>query len=401
MRSFAYAQDDEAKAFIFFQGGERVAKRDYYEILGISRDADEKEIKASFRKLAKQYHPDLNPDNKEAEAKFKEVNEAYEVLSDPDKKAKYDQFGHAAFDQNSGFGGGAGFNDFGDIFGDIFGDFFGGGFSGARTQRTGPKAGSDLKIKLDIDFEEAAFGTKKEIKINRIEKCHVCDGSGAKTGTSKKTCPTCNGSGNIRTVQRTPFGQFASTKTCTTCGGTGEVVEEPCTTCSGTGKEKKSRKLSINIPAGVDTGSVIPLRGEGNHGERGGPPGDLYVYLNVRPHEIFERDGNDVWCEIPISFTRAALGGSIQVPTIEGKVKYEVPEGTQTGTVFRLKNKGIKNLRGAGKGDQYVRVKIEVPKKLTDKQKSLLHEFASEMGETIDKEDKKGFFGKMKDAFKD
>jgi len=401
MRYFACTHDDEAKTLIFFQGGERVAKRDYYEILGISKDADEKEIKVSFRKLAKQYHPDLNPDNKEAEAKFKEVNEAYEVLSDPDKKAKYDQFGHAAFDQNSGFDGGAGFNDFGDIFGDIFGDFFGGGFSGARTQRTGPKAGSDLKIKLDIDFEEAAFGTKKEIKINRIEKCHVCDGSGAKTGTSKKTCPTCNGSGNIRTVQRTPFGQFASTKTCTTCGGMGEVVEEPCTTCGGTGKEKKSRKLSINIPAGVDTGSVIPLRGEGNHGERGGPPGDLYVYLNVRPHEIFERDGNDVWCEIPISFTRAALGGSIQVPTIEGKVKYEVPEGTQTGTVFRLKNKGIKNLRGAGKGDQYVRVKIEVPKKLTDKQKSLLHEFASEMGETIDKEDKKGFFGKMKDAFKD
>ncbi len=381
-----------------------MAKRDYYEILGISKTADANEIKSAFRKLAKQYHPDLNPDNKEAEAKFKEVNEAYEVLSDPDKRAKYDQFGHAAFDQNAGFGGGgAGFNDFGDIFGDIFGDFFGGGFGGTgqRAQRTGPKAGSDLKIKLDIEFEEAAFGTKKEIKINRIEKCHVCDGSGAKKGTSKKTCPTCNGSGSIRTVQRTPFGQFASTKICTTCNGTGEVVEEPCTSCEGTGKEKKSRKLSINIPAGVDTGSVIPLRGEGNHGERGGPAGDLYVYINIKPHEIFERDGNDVWCEIPISFAKAAIGGSIQVPTIEGKVKYEVPEGTQTGTVFRLKNKGIKNLRGAGKGDQYVRVKIEVPKKLTDKQKTILQEFAQEMGEQQDKDDKKGFFGKMKDAFKD
>ena len=379
----------------------KIAKRDYYEVLGISKSADEKEIKSAFRKLAKQYHPDLNPDDKEAEAKFKEVNEAYEVLSDPDKKAKYDQFGHAAFDQANGFGGAGGFNDFGDIFGDIFGDFFGGGFSGAtRTQRTGPKAGSDLKIKLDITFEEAAFGTKKDIKINRIEKCHACEGTGAKKGTSKKTCPICQGSGSIRTTQRTPFGQFASTKICSTCNGTGEVVEEPCTSCSGTGKEKKTRKLSINIPAGVDTGSVIPLRGEGNHGERGGPAGDLYVYINVQPHEIFDRDGNDVWCEIPISFAKATLGGSIEVPTIEGKVKYEVPEGTQTGTVFRLKNKGIKNLRGAGKGDQYVRVKIEVPKKLSDKQRNILEQFANEMGEKVDN-DKKGFFGKMKDAFKD
>ncbi len=382
-----------------------MAKRDYYEILGISKTADDKEIKQAFRKLAKQYHPDLNPDNKEAEAKFKEVNEAYEVLSDADKRAKYDQFGHAAFDQNQGFGGGAGFGDFNDIFGDIFGDFFGGGagFGGARAQRTGPKAGSDLKIKLDITFEEAAFGTKKDIKINRIEKCTTCDGTGAKKGSNKKTCPTCNGAGSIKTVQRTPFGQFASTKTCSTCNGTGEVIEEPCTSCNGSGKEKKSRKLSINIPAGVDTGSVIPLRGEGNHGERGGPAGDLYVYLNVKEHELFERDGNDVWCEIPITFTKAVLGGNIEVPTIEGKVKYGVPEGTQTGTVFRLKNKGIKNLRGSGKGDQYVRVKVIVPKKLTDKQKSLLQQFAAEMGEKEEKNDgdKKGFFGKVKDAFKE
>jgi len=374
--------------------------KDYYEILNVSRDATQEEIKASFRKLAKKYHPDLNPDDKEAEAKFKEVNEAYEVLSDPAKKAKYDQFGHAAFDQNGGFGGGGGFADFGDIFGDIFGDFFGGGFGGSRPQRTGPKAGSDLKIKLDITFEEAAFGTKKDIKINRIEKCHVCDGSGAKEGTGKKTCPTCNGTGSIRTVQRTPFGQFASSRTCTTCGGVGEVVEDPCTACSGSGKERKSRKLSINIPAGVDTGSVIPLRGEGNHGERGGPAGDLYVYINVKPHEIFERDGYDIWCEIPISFAKAVLGGPIEVPTIDGKVKYEVPEGTQTGTVFRLRNKGIKNLRGSGKGDQYVRVKIEVPKKLTEKQRTILRQFAEEMGEK-NEADKKGFFGKMKDAFKD
>lgn len=380
-----------------------MAKRDYYEILGLTKNADEKEIKAGFRKLAKQYHPDLNPDNKEAESKFKEINEAYEVLSDSDKKAKYDQFGHAAFDQNQGFGGGANYGDFNDIFGDMFGDFFGGGasFGGQRAQRTGPKAGSDLKIKLDIEFEEAAFGTKKEIKISRIEKCDVCDGTGAKKGTSKKTCPTCNGAGSVKTVQRTPFGQFASTKTCTTCNGTGEVVEEPCTACNGSGKEKKSRKLSINIPAGVDTGSVIPLRGEGNHGERGGPAGDLYVYINVKEHELFERDGNDVWCEIPISFAKAVLGGNIEVPTIEGKVKYDIPEGTQTATVFRLKNKGIKNLRGSGKGDQYVRVKVTVPKKLTDKQKSILEQFAVEMGEKQDKDDKKGFFGKVKDVFKE
>ena len=381
-----------------------MAKRDYYEILGIAKGADEKEIKQAFRKLAKQYHPDLNPDNKEAEAKFKEINEAYEVLSDPDKKAKYDQFGHAAFDQSQGFGGGASYGDFNDIFGDIFGDFFGGsaGFGGGRAQRTGPKAGSDLKIKLDITFEEAAFGTKKDIKINRIEKCNVCDGTGAKKGTGKKTCPTCDGAGSIKTVQRTPFGQFASTKTCTTCYGTGEIVEQPCEHCGGSGKEKKSRKLSINIPAGVDSGSVIPLRGEGNHGERGGPAGDLYVYINVKEHEIFERDGNDVWCEIPISFAKAALGGSIEVPTLDGKVKYEVPEGTQPGTIFRLKNKGIKNLRGSGKGDQYVKVQITVPKKLSDKQKSILEEFAVETGEReIKSDDKKGFFGKMKDAFKE
>lgn len=380
-----------------------MAKRDYYEILGVSKTADEKELKQAFRKVAKQFHPDLNPDNKEAEAKFKEANEAYEVLSDSEKRARYDQLGHAAFDQSQGFGGGgAQYGDFNDIFGDIFGDFFGGsgGGFGGRPQRTGPKAGSDLKIKLDITFEESAFGAKKEIKISRIEKCEKCNGTGAKKGTSKKTCPSCNGAGSVKTIQRTPFGQFASTKTCTTCNGTGEIVEEPCESCNGSGKEKKSRKLSINIPAGVDTGSVIPLRGEGNHGERGGPAGDLYVYINVKEHEIFERDGNDVWCEIPISFAKVTLGGAIEVPTIEGKVKYDVPEGTQTGTVFRLKNRGIKNLRGSGKGDQYVRVKVSIPKKLTDKQKSLLEVFAMEMGEKPDN-DKKGFFGKMKDAFKE
>ncbi len=381
-----------------------MAKKDYYEVLGISRDADDKTIKSAFRKLAKQYHPDLNPNNKEAEAKFKEVNEAYEVLSDPDKKAKYDKFGHAAFDPNQGFSGGGGFSGgfgFGG-FEDIFGDLFGEAFGGRSTQRSGPRAGSDLKIRLDISFEEAAFGTKKEIKINRIEKCRTCDGSGAKKGTSKKTCSACGGTGTIRTVQRTPFGQFASTQTCSTCRGTGEIIEEPCTTCGGTGKEKKSRNITINIPAGVDTNSVIPLRGEGNHGDVGAPAGDLYVYINVKEHEIFERDGMDVWCEIPISFTKAALGGDIEVPTLEGKVKYNVPSGTQTGTVFRLKNRGIKNVRGSNKGDQYVRVKISVPKKLTDKQKALLEQLQVEFGETPDHDKKdKGFFNKIGDYFKE
>ena len=378
-----------------------MAKRDYYEVLGLSKGADEKEIKSAFRKLAKQYHPDLNPDNKEAETKFKEVNEAYEVLSDPDKKAKYDKFGHAAFDPNQGFGGGgfsgSGFGGFEDIFGDIFGDMFGGG---RASQKTGPRPGSDLKIKLDITFEEAAFGTKKEIKINRVEKCTTCNGSGAKNGTSKKTCSTCGGTGSVRTVQRTPFGQFASTQTCSTCRGAGEIIENPCPSCSGSGKERKSRNITINIPAGVDTNSVIPLRGEGNHGDAGAPSGDLYVYINVKDHELFERDGDDVWCEIPISFTKAALGGSIEVPTLEGKVKYEVPSGTQTGTIFRLKNRGIKNVRGSNKGDQYVKVKVEVPKKLTDKQRTILEQFAAECGETNDNE-KKGFFDKIKDSFKE
>ena len=377
-----------------------MSKRDYYEILGIDKNADQNEIKSAFRKLAKKYHPDLNPDDKEAEVKFKEINEAYGVLGDAEKREKYDKFGHAAFEGNQGFGGfnGSGdFGDFGDIFGDIFGDFFGGGYNNGR-RRNSPRKGADLKIRLNISFEEAAFGAKKDVKISRIEKCDDCNGTGAKKGSKKKTCPTCNGTGSVRTVQKTPFGQFASTRTCPTCGGTGEIIEEPCRNCEGTGKVKKTRKITINIPAGVDDGSVIPLRGEGNHGEKGGTPGDLYVYLKVNSHEIFEREGTDIWCEIPISFTKASLGVTVEVPTLEGKVKYEVPEGTQTGTVFRLKHKGIKNLRGTGKGDQYVKVKIQVPKKLTEKQKKILEEFAKELGENTEGY-KKGFFDKMKDAF--
>jgi molecular chaperone DnaJ len=374
-----------------------MSKKDYYEILGIDKDADQQEIKRAFRKLAKKYHPDLNPDDQGSEVKFKEVNEAYEVLSDEEKRKKYDQFGHAAFEQDQGFGGygGGSYQGFDDIFGDIFGDFFGGG---AGRRRTGPKKGQDLKIRLNITFEEAAFGTKKEIKINRMEECSKCNGSGAEPGTNKKTCSTCNGTGSVRTVQNTPFGRFQNVSTCPKCNGTGEIIEEPCTQCRGTGKEKKSRKITINIPAGVDNGSIIPLRGEGNHGEKGAPSGDLYVYLGVKSHKLFERDGYDIWLEKKISFPTAALGNIIKVETLEGSVKYKIPAGTQTGTVFRLKNKGIQKLRGSGKGDQYVKVVVDVPKDLSKKQSQIIKEFAEESGEKIEPQ-KKNIIDKVKDAF--
>ncbi|HCX03520.1 MAG TPA: molecular chaperone DnaJ [Clostridiales bacterium] len=376
-----------------------MSKRDYYEILGVSKDADQQEIKKAFRKLAKKYHPDLNPDDKGSEVKFKEVNEAYEVLSDEEKRKKYDQFGHAAFDQNQGFGGfgggGGSYQGFDDIFGDIFGDFFGGG---AGRRRTGPKKGQDLKIRLNITFEEAAFGTKKEIKINRMESCSKCGGSGAEPGTSKKTCGTCHGSGSVRTVQNTPFGKFQNVTTCPECHGTGEIIEEPCTQCGGSGKEKKSRKITINIPAGVDNGSIIPLRGEGNHGDKGAPSGDLYVYLSVKAHKIFERDGYDIWLEKKISYPTATLGNNIKVETLDGSVKYKIPAGTQTGTVFRLKNKGVQKLRGSGRGDQYVKVVVDIPKDLTKKQEEAIKKLADELGEKIEPQ-KKRIIDKVKDAF--
>ncbi|HBH12501.1 MAG: Chaperone protein DnaJ [Clostridiales bacterium 38_11] len=373
-------------------------KRDYYEILGINRDADDSEIKKAFRKQAKNYHPDLNPGDEESEKKFKEVNEAYEILSDPAKREKYDRFGHSAFENNgTGFGGGfSGAAGFDDIFGDIFGDFFGGGAT--RQRRAGPKKGSDLKIRLNISFEDAAFGTTKEVKVSRMETCTHCHGEGAEPGTGKETCGTCNGSGQVRSVQSTPFGQFSNVRTCPTCGGTGQIIKTPCKVCGGSGKEKKTRNIKIHIPAGVDSDSIIPLRGEGNHGDKDAPPGDLYVYLNIKPHKYFRREGYDVWYEMPVSFSAAALGNTVEVPTLEGKVKYTIPEGSQTGTVFRLKNKGIPHLRGGGKGDQYVRINIEIPKKLTDKQKALLMQLANEFGEKIEPQ-KKGFIDKMKDAF--
>lgn len=374
--------------------GERVSKRDYYEILGVSRNASEDEIKRAYRKLAKKYHPDLNPNNKEAEQKFKEVNEAYEVLSNSEKRARYDQFGHAGVNGQAG-GFSQGFGGFGDIFDDIF-DMFGGGFSSNR--RSGPKRGADLKYKLDLKFEEAAFGVEKEIKINRNEICSACNGTGAKNGTSKEVCYKCHGTGEVRYAQKTPFGQFVNVRTCDVCNGTGEIIKEKCDKCRGTGKIRKTKRIHVKIPAGVDTGSVIPLRGQGEPGEKGGATGDLYIYINVLPHEIFEREGNDIICEIPINFVQAALGDEIDVPTLEGKIKHNIPEGTQPGTIFKLKNKGIPNVRGYGRGDQYVKIKVEVPRKLNQKQKEILREFAKASGQNHG-ENKKGFFNKVKDAF--
>ncbi|MCT4605287.1 MAG: molecular chaperone DnaJ [Marinisporobacter sp.] len=375
-----------------------MSKRDYYEVLDVDKGADEQTIKRAYRKLAMKYHPDRNPGNKEAEEKFKEANEAYEVLSDQNKRARYDQFGHAGVDGNAqgGFSGGAGFGGFEDIFGDIF-DMFGGGFSSSR-RKAGPQKGADLKYELAIAFEEAAFGAEKEVTIKRHEKCSTCDGTGAKSGTSKKTCGKCNGTGEIRYATRTPLGQFVNVKPCDACNGEGHIIETPCEKCHGTGKELKQKKIQIKVPAGVDTGSVIPLRGEGEPGEKGGPNGDLYIVLRVKPHEIFKRDGNDVVCEIPITFVQATLGDELVVPTLDGKIKYSIPEGTQSGTIFRIKGKGIPSLRGYGRGDLYVKIIVEIPKKLNEKQKELLRQFADIMGEDVH-EQRKSFFHKVKDVF--
>lgn len=379
-------------------------KRDYYEVLGVGKSADEKEIKKAYRKLAMQYHPDRNPDNKEAEEKFKEINEAYEVLSDETKRRNYDQFGHEGVNGQGfggqGFGGGFGSGGFEDIFGDIFGDMFGGGFGGSgRQRRRGPERGADIRQNITIDFEEAAFGKKASIKINRSEECDKCSGTGSKPGTSKKTCPTCNGAGEVRTVQRTPFGNIASSRPCGTCGGEGEIIESPCDKCHGTGSTRKVKTIEVDIPAGIDDGQMIKLAGQGEVGTKGGPRGDLYIVVNIRNHSLFTRDGYDVYLEMPISFSQVALGGEIEVPTLDGKVVYNVPAGTQTGTVFRLREKGIKKLRGNTRGDQYVKVVVETPKNLTDRQKELLRELAKESGDEVH-EKKRSFGQKIEDMFK-
>lgn len=379
-----------------------MANKDYYATLGISRDADDKEIKKAYRKMAMKYHPDKNPDDKEAEEKFKEVNEAYEILSDAEKKNIYDQYGSDAVNGQGGFGGAGGFGagGFEDIF-DIFGSAFGGGFGGfggGSARRRGPMRGDDIRQSITIDFKDAAFGKKVSIKINRNEECSKCHGSGAKPGTSKKTCSTCGGTGTVRDVKQTPFGNIASTRTCPTCGGTGEIIEEPCDKCHGKGYTRKTKTIDVDIPAGIDDGQIIRLAGQGEYGELGGPRGDLLIIVNVRNDDIFERQGFDVYVEMPISFVQAALGDDVLVPTIDGNVKYSIPEGTQTGTVFRLKGKGIQRLNSTSRGDQYVKVNVEVPTKLSDKQKDLLKEFAKESGGEVSG-NKKKFSQKIEEFF--
>jgi molecular chaperone DnaJ len=353
-----------------------MAKRDYYTTLGVNRDASEEDIKKSYRKLAMKHHPDRNPDNKQSEEKFKEAKEAYEVLSDARKRAAYDQFGHAGVDASAGFGAGArgfggqeGFGGFADAFGDIFGDIFNSG--GGRGRGSGVYRGADLRYNLELTLEEAARGTEAKIRIPTLEECGTCHGSGAKPGTQPKTCPTCNGQGQVRVSQ----GFFSVQQTCPQCRGTGKIIPEPCTTCSGAGRIKKHKTLSVKIPQGVDQDDRIRLTGEGEAGLNGGPTGDLYVVIALKPHAVFQRENSDLHCEMPISFATAALGGEIEIPTLDGHANIKIPAETQTGQVFRLRNKGIKSVRSSVHGDLFCHVAIETPVKLTAKQRELLREF--------------------------
>src|SRR6478672_2721172 len=351
-----------------------MAKRDYYTVLGVNRDASEDDIKKAYRKLAMKHHPDRNPE-KGAEDSFKEAKEAYEILSEPKKRAAYDQFGHAGVDPSAGFGaagarGAEGFGGFADAFGDIFGEIFGQG-RGARGN--GVYRGADLRYNLELSLEEAAKGTEVKIRIPALEECATCKGTGAKPGTQPKQCPTCHGRGEVRVSQ----GFFSIQQTCPQCHGTGKIIPEPCATCSGAGRVKKHKTLSVKIPAGVDQDDRIRLTGEGEAGVNGGPPGDLYVVVNLRPHPVFQREGADLHCEMPISFTIAALGGEIEIPTLDGHAKIKIPSETQSGQVFRLRNKGIRPVRGSVTGDLYCHVSLETPVKLTSRQKELLREFES------------------------
>ncbi len=385
-------------------------KRDFYEVLGVGRNASDDEIKKSYRKLAKKYHPDLNPGNKDTEAKFKEVNEAYEVLSDKSKKANYDKFGHAGVDPSysSGRGGSysySGSNPFGQDFdlGDIFNSFFGGfeGFGGrasGRYSQNSPKRGSDTETVINISFEEAAKGCTKEITYQRTDVCSECKGTGAKSGTSPKTCPTCGGAGQVTVSQKTPFGIMQTTRTCDRCKGTGKVITDPCRVCRGQGRIRSSKTVEINIPAGVDNEQVLNVKGHGNAGTNGGSFGDLHVYVNVNHHPIFKRKGNDIICEIPLTFTQAALGADVIVPTLDGRVEYHVHEGTQPGDVFRLKGKGIPYIHGRGRGDQFVKVNVEIPRGLSYEQKEALQKFDAITGEK-NYQKRKGFFDKIRELF--
>ncbi len=372
-------------------------KQDYYETLGVGKGAGDDEIKKAYRQMAKKYHPDMNPGDAEAEKKFKEVNEAYEVLSDSEKRAKYDQYGHAAFDPSSGFGGGGGFGGFDFDMGDIFSSFFGGGFGGGRSQSraNAPIAGDDIGVRVVLSFEEAAFGCKREVSFARVQRCGDCSGSGAKKGTSPEKCTKCGGRGTVTVQQRTAFGMMQSTKACPDCNGTGKIIKTPCENCRGKGYVKITKKLEVTIPAGIDDGQRIALRDQGNEGRNGGPNGDLIIQVSVRPHAIFERDGNDIYCEVPVTFAEAALGATIKIPTLDGQMDYEIPEGTQTGTVFTIKQKGINAVNSRSRGNLYVKVVVETPKNLSAEQKKLLRQFADSLGEKNSTK-KTSFFSKFK-----
>lgn len=374
-------------------------KRDYYEVLGIQKGASDDEIKKAYRQMAKKYHPDLNPGDKEAEARFKEVNEAYEVLSDKQKRARYDQYGQAGVDPNFGAGGyqGYGFDNIDIDLGDIFSSFFGGG--GSRRQNpNAPRRGSDISASVIISFEEAAHGCKKQVDVHVISVCDDCRGSGAAKGTFPKTCPTCGGSGQERRQQRTPFGVVQTQTVCSRCRGRGTIIDTPCRTCEGTGHVRKPSVIGINIPAGIDDGQIISIGGKGNAGSNGGPAGDLQISVSVRPHPLFERDGYNVWYELPLTFVQAALGAEVSVPTLDGKISYQIREGTQPGDTFRLKGKGIPFVNGHGRGDQILKVTVEVPQKLSAAQKKILKEFEETSGDN-NYPKRKNFFNKIKDAF--
>ncbi|MDQ1912896.1 molecular chaperone DnaJ [Paenibacillus sp. GD4] len=372
-----------------------MSKRDYYEVLGLDKDASQEDIKKAYRKMARQYHPDVNK-AADAEAKFKEAKEAYDVLSDDQKKATYDRYGHV--DPNQGMGGGGfGGADFGGGFGDLF-DMFFGGQGGGRRNPNAPQRGSDLQYTLQIEFKEAVFGKKMEITIPRTETCETCHGNGAKPGTKPETCGVCHGSGQQEVVQNTAFGRIVNRRVCSACNGQGQIIKDKCNTCHGTGKVKKQRTISLNIPAGVDDGAQLRVSGEGEAGTRGGPPGDLYVVIRVKAHEFFEREGDDIYCEVPLTFAQAALGDEIEIPTLTEKVKLKIPAGTQTDTYFRLKGKGVPRLRGYGQGDQHVKVVVVTPTNLNDEQKELLREFSKLNGEHTH-EQNQSIFERMKKAF--
>jgi molecular chaperone DnaJ len=368
-------------------------RKDYYEVLGVGKSASDDDIKKAYRKLAKENHPDLNPGDKKAEAKFKEISAAYETLSDSDKRARYDRYGHV--DPQAGYGGGAGYGGVEDFdLGSIFESFFGGFGGGSAARRNAPKRGDSIRATLNLTFEEAIFGCAKEITLNRIENCDKCNGSGAAAGTKADTCTTCNGSGQIRTVRRTPLGSMQTVEECKVCNGRGRIIKTPCTECKGVGLARHKVAVSVNVPAGIDNKQTFQLRGQGNVGMNGGPSGDVLVTVIIAPHKLFTRDGTALHCEMPVTFAQAALGAELEVPTIDGRVRYTLPEGTQNGTTFRLKGKGVPAVNSKTRGDQFVHIFVEVPTNLTKKQKEMIKEF----GEQSQNPKSKSFWDKLKNT---